>query len=329
MRPDMLVNVELPVSGPEAIIVPNDAVFDTGLKKTIFVDRGNGFFESREVETGRSLGDRLVITRGLMPGEKIVVSGNFLIDSESRLQQAATGTKGKVSRCSVCGMNVNEDQARMAGNLLETQGKVYYFCSLEDRDLFKKNKDKYLKAYQRGEIYPMTMSMNSEMKSMPPEDMEKPKSPLPSKMKKKDMSMAQPESKSPSSMVESKPKEKPISRDGMPGSSKSSPMAPAGPSPKAKSGDLVPAGSPLAPKPGGEASMTITAPAQNDNAFPKPTPAKTNEGSLISPKGPAETKNGGISPMAPAPQQPKGEGVPGPGASLPPKDDKSLTDHKH
>ncbi len=43
MRPDMFVNVELPVSGPSAIIVPVDAVIDSGLKKIVFVDRGNGY----------------------------------------------------------------------------------------------------------------------------------------------------------------------------------------------------------------------------------------------------------------------------------------------
>ena len=169
MRPDMLVNVELPVSGPAAIIVPNDAILDTGLKKTIFVDRGNGFFESREVETGRSLGDRVVITRGLMPGEKIVVSGNFLIDSESRLQQAASATSGKVSPCAFCGMNVNEDQARKAGNFWESHGRTYFFCSPEDRDAFKKNPGKYLKASRAGETLPMSMSGMTPMMRPSPE----------------------------------------------------------------------------------------------------------------------------------------------------------------
>ena len=73
MRSDMFVNVEPPVSGPPAIIVPVDGVLDSGLKKTVFVDRGSGFFEPRQVETGRKLGEQVEITRGLMPGEKMVV----------------------------------------------------------------------------------------------------------------------------------------------------------------------------------------------------------------------------------------------------------------
>ena len=86
LRPDMFVDVELPISLPPAITVPADAVLDSGLKKTVFVDHGNGFFEPREVETGWRIGNRVEIVKGLKPGEQIVISGNFLIDSESRLE---------------------------------------------------------------------------------------------------------------------------------------------------------------------------------------------------------------------------------------------------
>ena len=89
LRPDMVVNVELPVAFPRALAVPADAVLDSGLKKTVFVERGEGLFSPRVVETGRRFGDRVEIVKGLQAGEKIVVSGNFLIGSESRLQEAA------------------------------------------------------------------------------------------------------------------------------------------------------------------------------------------------------------------------------------------------
>jgi Cu(I)/Ag(I) efflux system membrane fusion protein len=85
----MVVNVELPVAFPRALAVPADAVLDSGLKKTVFVERGEGLFSPRVVETGRRFGDRVEIVKGLQAGEKIVVSGNFLIGSESRLQEAA------------------------------------------------------------------------------------------------------------------------------------------------------------------------------------------------------------------------------------------------
>lgn len=89
LRPDMVVNVELPVAFSRALVVPADAVLDSGLKKSVFVERGEGLFSPRVVETGRRFGDRVEIVKGLDAGEKIVISGNFLVSSESRLQEAA------------------------------------------------------------------------------------------------------------------------------------------------------------------------------------------------------------------------------------------------
>lgn len=92
LRPDMFVDVGFPVALPRAVTVPSEAVLDTGLRKTVFIDKGGGLFEPREVETGWSFGDRVEVTHGLAPGERIVVSGNFLIDSESRMR-LATGSE--------------------------------------------------------------------------------------------------------------------------------------------------------------------------------------------------------------------------------------------
>ena len=94
LKPDMYVDVELRVDMPPRITVPADAVLDSGLKRTVFVDRGNGFLEPREVETGERTGDRIEIRKGLRVGERIVTSGNFLIDSESQLQLATAGMMG-------------------------------------------------------------------------------------------------------------------------------------------------------------------------------------------------------------------------------------------
>jgi len=89
LKPDMFVDLELPVSLPESLVVPAEAVLDAGLRKTVFVDRGNGFFEPRVVQTGAQLGNQVQILHGLKPGEQIVISGNFLLDSESRMKLAA------------------------------------------------------------------------------------------------------------------------------------------------------------------------------------------------------------------------------------------------
>jgi Cu(I)/Ag(I) efflux system membrane fusion protein len=88
LRPDMLVDVALQVNLPESLAVPIDAVIDSGLKKTVFVEGAPGQFEPREVQTGRRLGERVEIVKGLTPGERIVTSGTFFLDSESRMKLA-------------------------------------------------------------------------------------------------------------------------------------------------------------------------------------------------------------------------------------------------
>src|SRR4029077_15510626 len=61
LLPDMFVDVRLSVTLPPAIVVPTDAVIDSGLRKVVFVDRSGGYFEPREVETGWRLGGRVEI----------------------------------------------------------------------------------------------------------------------------------------------------------------------------------------------------------------------------------------------------------------------------
>jgi len=144
LRPDMFVDVELPIQLPPAITVPADAVLDSGLKKTVFVDR-NGYFEPREVETGWRVGNRVEIVKGLEPGEKIVISGNFLIDSESKLELAAQGMYTPLSKDPVCGTEVSQAKAEKTGRKVAYRGKTYYFDSDECKDQFQKNPGKFLK----------------------------------------------------------------------------------------------------------------------------------------------------------------------------------------
>lgn len=94
LKPDMFVDVEFQVEMPRRVLVPSEAVLDSGLRQTVFVDRGNGFLEPRQVEIGERIGDRLEIRKGLQPGDRIVISGNFLIDAESQLKSALGGMAG-------------------------------------------------------------------------------------------------------------------------------------------------------------------------------------------------------------------------------------------
>ena len=86
MKPDMFANVEFDVATEAQLTVPAEAVLDSGERQTVFVDRGNGYLEPREVVAGERVGDRIAVRRGLAAGERVVSSGTFLIDSETRLK---------------------------------------------------------------------------------------------------------------------------------------------------------------------------------------------------------------------------------------------------
>jgi len=143
LRPDMFVDVELLMNLPPAITVPADAVLDSGLKKTVFVDRGNGLFEPREVETGWRISNRVEIINGLKPGEQIIISGNFLIDSETRLEIVAARMIGTLSKDPVCAMDVSINKAEKAGRKIKLDNSIYYFCSDECKEQFEKNPKRF------------------------------------------------------------------------------------------------------------------------------------------------------------------------------------------
>ena len=90
LRPDMVVDLEFSVSLPEATTVPADAVVESGLGTIVYVERSEGVFEPRPVQTGWRFGGRVQIVSGLEPGTPIVVSGNALLDSQSRMRHGDT-----------------------------------------------------------------------------------------------------------------------------------------------------------------------------------------------------------------------------------------------
>ncbi len=86
LKPDMFVEVELSLPMPTGLTVPQDAVLDFGHATSVFVAAPDGSFVSRAVETRWRSGGRVQITKGLAAGDKVVVSGQFLLDSETCMQ---------------------------------------------------------------------------------------------------------------------------------------------------------------------------------------------------------------------------------------------------
>ena len=88
LRPGMFANADIEKQLTEQLVVPDEAVLDTGQRKIVFVKTGDIQFIPREVKIGQRVGDQLTILAGLNEGEAVVVSASFLIDAESRLQAA-------------------------------------------------------------------------------------------------------------------------------------------------------------------------------------------------------------------------------------------------
>lgn len=164
LRPDMFVDVDLPASVPAGLAVPVDALIDTGREQRVFVERANGIFEPREVQTGWRLGNQVQILNGLSEGERVVSSGTFLVDSESRLksgppssmeaQPEKTPTEASPPngvalgesqvKDPACGMSIDSTKAVSEGHTLTRDGITYYFCSDRCQRKFSKEPEHYL-----------------------------------------------------------------------------------------------------------------------------------------------------------------------------------------
>lgn len=91
LRPGNFATVELPAAGGELLTVPDEAVIDTGFRRVVYVESGEGRFRPVEVEVGRRVGGRAEIRKGISEGDQVVVSAQFLVDSESRLRATGPG----------------------------------------------------------------------------------------------------------------------------------------------------------------------------------------------------------------------------------------------
>lgn len=88
LKPGMYATVQLTADLGERLVIPTSAVLHSGARKLVFVDRGQGLLEPREVALGVQADGYWEVVNGLREGEQIVTSGNFLIDSESKLAAA-------------------------------------------------------------------------------------------------------------------------------------------------------------------------------------------------------------------------------------------------
>ncbi len=92
LKPEMYVDVQMFSDLGAHLAVPREAIMDSGLRKIVFTSPETGRFKSVEVRTGFSTEEYVQVLEGLKEGDTVVISGNFLIDSESKLKSALEGT---------------------------------------------------------------------------------------------------------------------------------------------------------------------------------------------------------------------------------------------
>ena len=98
LKPGMYGNVTLQTDAVKTLVVPKDAVLNTGLRQLVFMDRGQGRYEPTLVKLGRRSQDSVEVMEGLKEGDRIVTSANFLLDAESKLASASSmqGMMGRI-----------------------------------------------------------------------------------------------------------------------------------------------------------------------------------------------------------------------------------------
>lgn len=86
LKPQMYTNVDIKINMGKKLAIPESAVIDTGVRQVVYVDKGEGAFEPREVMLGMRAEGLVEVLRGLKAGERVASSANFLIDSEAQLK---------------------------------------------------------------------------------------------------------------------------------------------------------------------------------------------------------------------------------------------------
>lgn len=86
LKPGMYVTVNIAIPMGRNLVIPTSGVLQAGTRQIAFIDHGQGNLEPREIQTGPQLDDSVVVLNGLQPGDRIVSSANFLVDSEAQLQ---------------------------------------------------------------------------------------------------------------------------------------------------------------------------------------------------------------------------------------------------
>ncbi|MGH7448396.1 MAG: efflux RND transporter periplasmic adaptor subunit, partial [Longimicrobiales bacterium] len=106
LKPGMFATVRLQAPGRTALTVPTSAILNTGERRVVFVDMGAGRIMPHEVETGRVAGEYTEVLAGLEPGQRVVTSAQYMLDSESNLAEVMKSMMGTMNMSDMQGMEM-------------------------------------------------------------------------------------------------------------------------------------------------------------------------------------------------------------------------------
>ena len=112
LKSEMFANIELKNDLGSRLAVPKTAIIDTGIRKVVYIDFGDGSYKAQEITTGAEADNFIEVTSGLKAGDKIVTNGNFMLDSESQLKanvqsgDSTTGAQSKPATQTMPGMDM-------------------------------------------------------------------------------------------------------------------------------------------------------------------------------------------------------------------------------
>jgi multidrug efflux pump subunit AcrA (membrane-fusion protein) len=128
LKPGMYATVRLRAPGRTALTVPTSAILNTGERRIVFVDMGGGVIMPHEVEIGRVAGEYSEILYGLEPGQRVVTSAQYMLDSESNLAEVMRSMMGMMNMSDMQGMDMP------AGETGDMQGADMKGMQMPDRE---------------------------------------------------------------------------------------------------------------------------------------------------------------------------------------------------
>src|SRR5678815_1801975 len=122
LKPDTYVNLIWHGESTDRLVIPKEAVIDTGPRKYTLLALADGYFEPRDVQVGPGTGDFYPVIAGVAEGDRVVTSAQFLVDSETNLMAAMQAMSMSMPGMDMGGMDMGKPASRASGGAAAMPG---------------------------------------------------------------------------------------------------------------------------------------------------------------------------------------------------------------